>query len=302
MQETPLTRCPESEMRERVSKCIEQFGWAPEHQVNCFFHSKDEDFESAFFMTPDGRGLLVHIYDTEWVLFSEPLAPEDERGRLVKALCREAFTHAGIGKVVVELVPQTRRALLEVLPPEFRSRSIAETMWWPVLDLAAYDPSFTGPEYKSLRNAKNRFFREHSVETKDAREVSKTDIHDIVKRWQKGRKASHNVMPAEYHALIDDDFRGADSTRVVFVDGKPEAFYAGWQIPRTRTYYLAISLHSYAHWGLGEVAMIDALDHLKTGGWEAVDLGGSDKKLFAFKEQFGKVSMYKTHYFSIVKS
>lgn len=289
-------------VRPVIERCIANFGWAPEHNPDYFFHSFEADLTNAFFVTSEGWGVLAQISNDVWYLFAEPMAPGQVRAGIVREFCRLALMGGDTKKVVVELTAQTRRDLLKILGPEFRSRAIAETFLWPILSLVIHDPEYAGSAYKPLRNARNRFFRDHAVEVKSAQEISADALHDIVQRWERGRRASHESISEAYHALIDDQFRGTRGARVLVIDGRAEALSAGWKIPNSHTFYLAVSLHTYAHWGLGEAALMEDLKWLQEQGFYAVDLGGSDKKLFAFKKQFGAVTTYKTHQFSIVRN
>lgn len=296
-----LTRYQGADMNNLVARCIISYGWAAEHNADDFFHSAEPTSESAFFFTPEGFGVLVQLYRDDWWLFAEPMAPCSMRAPLIKELCRQAFANSGIKKVVVELSSSTRLALLRILSPEFRAAAIAETLVWPVLNLKTYDTSYGGHAYKSLRNVRNRFYRQHSVAIRDAREAPKDDLHDIVRKWKTGRHASHRDIVASYHGAIDNCFNGTYSAHIVIVDGTAEALNAGWPIPHSHRYYLATSIHTYAHWGLGEFSFMKELEWLKDENFQAVDLGGSDKKLFAFKKQFGEVTTYRTHRFSIYR-
>ncbi|MDO8558232.1 MAG: GNAT family N-acetyltransferase [bacterium] len=307
------------EARPLIQRCIDVFGWSPEHNTDYFFHSAEPDLQNIFFNTPEGWGLLAQVSDTQWYLFAEPLAPKEERAELLVAFSQAAFESAKTKKVTVELTSQTRRDFLKKLHPvrsspakrdatsngvhpDLRSCAIAETFLWPVLDLEKHDPEYPGSRYKSLRNTQSRFLREHRVKVKSAVDIGRDELHDLVWRWEKGRRASHQSVSGAYHALIDDSFAGTIGARSLVVDGRPEALMAGWLVPNSKTYYMAISLHSYAHWGLGEVSLMEDLRWMQEQGFTAVDLGGSDKKLFAFKRQFGDVVTHKTHQFSIVKN
>ncbi|MDP3964005.1 MAG: GNAT family N-acetyltransferase [bacterium] len=297
-----LTRHEDLEAdRPLIEESMARYGWAPEHNTANFFHSRDSEMKGAFFVAPEGWGALVYTHEEEWHFFAEPMAPPLARAPMLRAVCDEALRSPRVEKVVMEATGETRKTLLKLLGPDLRSRRIAETFRWPVLDLAKHDPAYPGSRFKDLRNAKSRLGREHRVEVVSAQEILPAALHDLVRRWEQNRRATHQSIPEAYHALIDDDFSGAIRPRVIVVDGKPESLSAGWRIHNSNTYYLAVSLHSYAHKGLGETAMMLDIDWAKSEGFAAVDLGGSDAKLLAFKKQFGDIQFYKTHQFSIVR-
>lgn len=299
----PLTRYDDiGEARPLIERCIRAYGWAAEHNTANFYHSQDPASRGTFFVSAEGWGVLAHLDEGAWYLFGEPVAPHNVRGALLYAVCAQALGDPAVQKVVLEVRSETRRALLnELMPTTLRSRRIAETFCWPVLDLAGHDLSYAGPRFKDLRNARSRLLRDHQVRVAPARRIPSEALHDLVRRWERNRRATHQSVSEAYHALIDDRFSGTIQPRVLLLDGKPESLGAGWRIPHSNTYYLAVSLHSYAHKSVGEAAMMMDIDWAKREGYDAMDLGGSDKKLLAFKKQFGKVSLYKTHQFSIVR-
>lgn len=289
------------DLHARIVQAIRSFGWAAEHNADYFFHLREQESKNALFLSHEGYAILAQLNDDEWSLFFEPIAPREARAVLIKDFCVWALANTSIKKVVIEVTSDTRHDLLSILPPGLRPCAIAETLVWPILDLRNYNPALLGPFYKSLRNVRNRFTRDHSLEVKDARHIPREVLKGIIDRWKKNRKATHRVFQAPYYGIIDDDFHGVDDAFVLIVDKVPEGLSAGWLIPRTSWYYLAVSVHSYAHWGLGEVLIMEALNRLKQQQITAVDIGGSDKNLLRFKSQFGNVTTYKTHRFSIVR-
>lgn len=301
MKKLSLVRYGGPDINSRITECVEKYGWGPEHNADYFFQSAQKESENAFFITPEGWGALAQLYRGEWWLFTEPLAPASLRPRIIRELCTIALAQPGVKKVVCETTSATRRELLKILSPTFRSASIAETFVWPILNLEVYDPSYPGHAYKSLRNIQNRFSRDHTIEIKDTHEVSKDHMHALVERWKKARSATHRGAVESYHGAIDHCFRGMYGSHLLIVDGVGEAINAGWRIPQSNAYYLATSLHSYAHWGLGEFSIMKTLEWLKEERFLSVDLGGSDKNLLAFKRQFGQITTHKTHQFSIYK-
>lgn len=293
----------EEEAQRTIARSIQQRGWFPEHNADYYIHSTQPESASVIFATSSGELLLTHRYCDEWWLFVEPIASQERRALLIREFCSYALAYPEIKKVVLEITSQTRKALQKTLAPELRSCAIAETLIWPVVDLTTYRLDYGGPQYKSLRNARNRFFREHQVEVRDAHGVSKDELRGIVHQWKRGRRASHKGITESYYGVIDDDFRGTSIARALIVDARAEALNAGWAVPgQPDRLYLALSLHSYAYWGLGEVSTMSTLEELKQAGYRSVDLGGSDRNLLSFKRQFGASPSYKTHRYSIVRA
>ena len=291
------------EFRPRAEVCIATYGWTAEHNLECFLHTLEDGGRCIFLETAEGYGLLVHVYDQkgEWVLFSEPLAPENVRSILISEFLEYAFSFGDTQTVWVELTEKTRNELLVRMPRAFRARKSVETLFWPTLNLQELDPLFSGPQFKSLRNAENRFLREHTMSVVDACTQSAASLHGVVDAWGKNRAGSDRAYRTHYQALIADGFAGTDIAQVLLVDGKAEAFFAGWSIPTSNGFYLGVALHSYAYWGLGEMLFLVGLRLAKEARYGFIDLGGSGEALLSFKEKFGTSAQYRTDRFSVAR-
>ena len=70
-------------------------------------------------------------------------------------------------------------------------------------------------------------------------------------------------MDTDYYLnLINNDFKGIDIAKTLYVDGRPSTITAGWRIPNSNNYYSAIGIVDYSYPGLGEVVNIDDLNRL----------------------------------------
>ena len=123
----------------------------------------------------------------------------------------------------------------------------------------------------------------------------------ILLNWLKKRSSRDRIEKAYFLNLMDNNFRGMDMAKTLYVNGKPCTITAGWKIPNSNNYYSSIGILDYSIPGLGEVANIDDLDRLKGKGFEYVDFGGSDKILLDFKKKFRPEKIYKTYIFSVVR-
>ncbi|MDE2079308.1 MAG: GNAT family N-acetyltransferase [Patescibacteria group bacterium] len=299
----PLTRYDDVDAaRPRIEACLAAHAFAPEHTYECFRYQAGKDDQPVFFESPEGYGVLAYVSAKrrEWEVFAEPLAPREARGALVAAVCVRAFSdERPVSLVSLELTTPTRTALIAALPEGLRARRAAATYEWPILDLAAYDPTVPGGRCKPLRNARSRFLREHAFEVVDAAGVPAKALHRVVDAWEQERSALDQAHKEQYHRLIDAQFAGTTGGHACLVDGVPEGLFAGWQVPGADAFYPYILLHSYAHWGLGELVMLEALRTMKEDGYRFAELGGSDRPLLAFKKKFGPLRSYEVRWFSV---
>ena len=300
-----LSRLDDLAASERIIRtCIESFGFAPEHTYESFVDSAEEGWSSAFFMNDAGNGLMAyHIEkDDEWMVLVDAVAPSLSRAQMFSSFLSYALIESKAEAVYVQCLSETRKELVTLADPALRLRRTSEKFMWPVLDLKTYDPSLADPRMKPLRNVRNRFSREHTLDVVLHASLPKEPLHTIVDLWKKNRPAKHRAYAAEYHTLIDEDFRGTEGALVFVVDGKPEAISASWPIPNSRGLYHSIALHTYAYWGLGEILMLKSLERMEQSQYDFVNLGGSDANLLAFKQKFGNTETYTTEYFSVVRS
>ncbi|MDP3964007.1 MAG: hypothetical protein Q8Q39_05960 [bacterium] len=287
--------------RPLIEECIRKFGYAPEHNVDHYLYGGVDYAETIFVRFEDGSGLLTYRDPKAWDVFSEPLAPEDRRAGILAEFLRDAFGAPEIKKVNLELYERTRHALLKALPEDLRARSVNYTLLWPLFDLGAFDPDLPGGRYKDLRNARNAFLRDHTVNVVDARTIAKEELHKIPIAWKQTRRARDRAYTKMYDAYIDNDFRGTTHARAIIVDGHAAGINAGWTIPNSNAYYAAIGLHDYSFRDLGDVLNLEDLAFLKRAGYSHADFAGGEKALTQYKLKFGDAKVYKSFVFSIVK-
>lgn len=288
--------------RATIEKAIRRYGFAPEHNVDWFKYACESYQKAIFISWPDGTGLMTHKEKKEWYTFSEPLAPSDLKGKRIAEFAKFALGEPLIKKVVTEARTDTRREILKSLPPSLKARSINYTLNWPVMNMEKFDSALPGGHFKSLRNAKNKFYKEHRVEIKGAKLVDKEILGEIVDTWAKMRKGSDRVYKYSYINAVNGEFAGLKSARVMFADGRPVGFNAGWDIPNSNQYYAGIGTHDYSVKDLGLMLYLEDLEWIKNAGYKSADMGGVEKGgPLNFKNQFLPESWYKTFLFSIVK-
>jgi hypothetical protein len=162
-----------SQMKQEVARAISQYGYAPEHHVDWFGYSIEPEHYAYFASWPDHTGLLIQHHADELYIFSEPLAPSEKGAQRILEFLAYGFEHFPVKKIWLELRENVRRDVLHALPESFRAHPINYTLTWPVMNLETFDASLPGKRWKSIRNARNAFYREHEVMIQDAIEIPK---------------------------------------------------------------------------------------------------------------------------------
>ncbi|TSC91773.1 MAG: hypothetical protein CEN90_237 [Parcubacteria group bacterium Licking1014_17] len=288
------------EITGRAQSSIAKFGYAPEHNLE-WFHIYSSPKEKRYFaFWPGGEMLFLTRRKKEWCTFSEPIAPILDGGRKIIDFCGEVFKSPETEKFWTEVSETVRRQILQLMPKNLRARPIAYTLVWPIMNMDKFDPALPGSHFKSIRNAKSKFYREHKVEILDISKTPKEELYRIVDEWKKHRKYGDRAYAHEYHSIIDANFRCAKTARAMIVGGRVVGFNAGWPIPNSTDFYAAIGIHDYSVHDLGLMLYLEDLEWLKKAGYKTVDMGGVEKgSPLDFKKQFLPARYYKTFVFSI---
>ncbi|MEK7631201.1 MAG: GNAT family N-acetyltransferase [Patescibacteria group bacterium] len=299
-----VTHIDTAEARSLLFDLTRRYGRTPEHNADWFLSvAKGEVRPPLLIHLSDGRAVLAYDDGNEWGMLEEPLVPTEDVARTVCDFAREALASSLIKKVVVELKTPVRKEVLGMLPKTLKARAINYTMTWPVYDMHAFDSALPGGHWKTIRNARNKLYREHQVEVRDAREVDTHDLHGLVDRWKSVRGAHDRAYDGRYHACIENVFAGFVSARAIFVDGQLAGINGGWKFPgKPGYYYGAVGIHDYAFQDIGVVLYLEDFMWIKNAGYAYADMAGGEKELTRFKNQFQPVRWYKTHVFSIVRA
>ncbi len=296
-----------------VKRCIEEFGHTSEHSYAYFLARAENDGKCLFLKSPEGFGILAHYAEgpMELVMLSEALAPKENRGELLHSALNAAFKNLKIRKFVVEQTEGSRNTTLEMLRGNgYRALSPRYTLYWPMFDMRRWQgDELIGAEWKKLRNIRNRFQSEHSIEIKDGKNFDKDVLKGIVKDWTERRKIlstgvdrkdSNTTLYQQYIKMIDLSFEGFKHAKVMLVDGVPSAITAGWEIPNSdKGFYSSVGICNYKYEGMFEIANMDDLCYLKARGYKLVDFGGSPMPLLNFKLKFKPNFIYTTHTYAI---
>jgi len=289
----------------RIEKAIKKYGYAPDHNFWWYQAQLEKESKNVFVGFDDGSGFLTleERDKKRCYVFSSPVAPPARRVEIIIEYLNCIFQSKKIQKVIFELETELYKKLTETLPNTIRARRISCTLTWPVYELKDFDISLSGNRWKSLRKTKNKFYRNHSVVVSDAKKYeNKEELHLIIDKWRKTRKANDRAYFLPFHNFINQNFKGAIEARVLTVDGKACGINAGWVIPNSGRFYGSLGIHDYSLPGLGDVLYLEDLTWLKARGYKETDMGGGEEALTNFKTKFYPRSFYKTYTFSVVKS
>lgn len=289
--------------RSSIQTAIERYGHAPEHRLDWYSSIQKPTRKLFAALGSDTALLLTYKEKNEWYIFSEPLAPDGVRGRLIIEFAEEVLQDHTVKKVVTELRASTRKDVLNLLPKNLRACAINYTLTWPVMDMNVFDPALPGKKYKHIRNAHNKFYREHAIEMIDARSVPQGELLAVITRWQKNRGARDRAYTDEFISVIENNFYDMPHAEAMRLDGQIVGMNVGWPMPGdSQSYYGAIGIHDYSHPDLGMMLYLADLEWFKKRGIQCVDMGGGEKALTVFKNQFSPARWYKTFVFSIVRN
>jgi len=288
-----------------IKKSLKKYGHFAEHNyIHYFYHQTKWD--NNLFLDFGNNKIVLTQFDSEnniWSLFPNGvLAPEAERLDLLLEATRYILNKKKAKKFIVEVSEDMRKDILKRYKVKNSFRACdADILYWPVYNMDLWDSKLRGNKWKKLRNVKNRFEKRNKTRVKNSKDVPKEELKRILGSWLKKREARDRVEKDYFLNLIDNEFRGLEMAKTLYVNNKPCTITAGWRIPNSNDYYSSIGIVDYSIPDLGEIANIDDLNRLKKEGFDFVDFGGSDKVLLYFKKKFKPEKIYKTYVFSIVK-
>ncbi|MBI2580884.1 hypothetical protein HYV85_03680 [Candidatus Woesearchaeota archaeon] len=309
-----LVETPEKSGGE-IKRCIEKFGCTPEHNYAYFLTAADNGARNIFLKSDDGFGIFANYRESarEVVMISEVIAPREKQVGVLKEALDMCFSQLKIRKFVVEQDDALRaKTLMSFKGNGYAALQPRFSLYWPVFNMEKWaGDEMPGDDWKKLRNIKNRFYNEHSVEVVDSSTVGSEKLKKIVADWVErrklmglgtNRKDSNLAYHERYLKMIELGFEGTKFATTMVVDGEPCSITCGWEIPNSDgSYYSAIGISNYSCEGLGEVANLDDLHRLKESGYSTVDFGGSPMPLLKFKLKFRPHFVYVTHTYAIVK-
>ena len=290
--------------RDRIRACINKYGWTSDHNLDWFIDAgSSENSRPVFAEFPDGSGLLAHDNKIEWSIWSDPLSSLESAEDKIIEFSDFAFKN-GIREVwCVDVSDNIRPSLLE---KKINVSEIYYSLLWPVLDMEKFDLSLPGDRFKEMRNARNKFYREHKVKSVSPKEIEQELLHKIVNEWKNyvlKKQKEEDISDIKYHKAIGNYFKSFLDPRVFVVDGKPVGFNAGYEVVNRRGRFGGIiGIHDYSLNDLGTVLWLEDLEWIKNRGYQELDMQGSeDDEGLKLKLRFGAKIERKTDTFWLTK-
>lgn len=266
--------------RDRIQSCIGKYGWTSDHNLDWFIDAGTGDrFYPAFVEFEDGAGLLVSKGEREWRIWSDPLTEKNSvPGRILEF--SEFVLSEGATKVWCDDVSDAIRPALLNMDSVINIGDIYYSLSWPVLNMVLYNPDLPGGHFKEMRNAKNKFYREHKVEILDPMKIKKDILYEIVYDWKEKislKQTAEDVIYQKYINAISNNFKAFITARVMTVDGKPIGFNAGYEVINFPGRFAGIiGIHNYSLKDLGLILWLEDLEWIKNTGYKELDMQGSE--------------------------
>jgi len=289
--------------RELIERCIKRHAFSPEHTFAYLKYYKAEGGKSNFASFEDDMGAFLIDYEDEIWMINEPLAPKDKQADIVLEILDHVFSYEDVTKITVEFQNDLRKEVIKRLKEKniYYARRTTDLLTWPIFNMKTWDASLSGKHWKKIRNYLNKFKRDYKIEIKEASEVPKEELLELLKTWVKCRTPKDRAFDELFINYINDGFSAFEMTRVILLNNKPVALSGGWKIPNSKNYYSSVGIYDYSIDRIGEFANIDDLQELKKRGFDYVDFGGGGDSLTNFKKKFLPESFYQTHIFAIAR-
>ena len=291
--------------RERIQNCIRKFGWTSDHNLDWFADCiVSEDGRPVFVEFDDGTGLLTHKYLNKWRIWSDPLCEKqsasDKIFKFADHVLSDEIREVWCDDVSDIIYPELKNS------NSLKINDIYYSLQWPVLDMDKYDTSLPGGHFKDIRNARSKFYREHSVEILSTDQLAKEDLLKIVDAWKMEvlkKQEEKDVADLKYQIAIKNNFRGFITSRVMVVDGRPIGFNAGYEVVNSPDRFVGIiGTQDYSVKEMALMLWLEDLNWIKNAGYKELDMQGDEGGGgLEFKMQFGPIIERKTDTFSIMK-
>ncbi|PIR41835.1 MAG: hypothetical protein COV30_01430 [Candidatus Yanofskybacteria bacterium CG10_big_fil_rev_8_21_14_0_10_37_15] len=289
--------------RDRIEACIKKYGWTSDHNIDWFVDSViTSEGKPIFVEFDDGSGLLTHKYLNEWRIWSDPLS--DQNIAVEKIF---EFSKFVLGEDIKDVWCDDVSSKIWISLQKKNDLTICDvfySLFWPLLDMKKYDPTLSGHQFKDIRNAKNKFYREHKINVVDFFEIKKEKLYKIFDDWAEivsKKQGKEYVYDLRYHNIVKDGFRGFVTARVLVVDDVPVGVNAGYCVPnKINRFAGVIGIHNYSLKDLGTILWLEDLEWIKNAGYEELDMQGDEEGGgLKFKMRFGSSIDRKTDTFCI---
>src|SRR3989344_371054 len=291
--------------RDRIQNCIQKFGWTSDHNLDWYsgcMNSKDG--QPVFVEFDDGTGILTHKYFDKWSVWSDPLCKKSLGTDKISEFASIVLANQIKEVWCVDVSDNIRPILIK--RNTLSVDDIYYSLSWPVMDMTSYDPTLPGGHFKDIRNAKNKFYREHKVQIVETNNLKNEDLHEIVNNWKEAvllKQNEEDVYDLKYHNAIENNFRSFLTSRVLVVDGKPVGFNAGYEVVNYPGRFAGvIGIQDYSINELSLILWLEDLEWIKNAGYKELDMQSDENGGLKFKMQFNPVIERKTDTFSIRKN
>lgn len=294
------------EERERIEKCIQEYGWTSDHHLDWFSSALvKENGRPSFAQFDDGSGILFHVYSNEWHIWSDPLCDKNNSVVLVSEFIEEAFSQ-GINTLWLNYISDSIYPSLLKSNSEFKISPIDYTLQWLALDLIKFNLSLPGRHFKDIRNARNKFHRDHKLKSIPFDSKFKDDLNRIIDVWKVNalkKEEEKYVYDLWYRNIVSKEFKNFKTARVIIVDDKAVGFNAGVDVVNNPGRFGAIiGLHDYSISDLGLMMWLEDFEWMIGAGYKVVDMQADEATLKSRnKMQFHPTIERKTDTFCITR-
>jgi len=301
----------EDKIRRKAEADVENHGDFPDHNLYYLLYDEQpEDYKPAYFDFGKDGGSFTFCKGHIWRIPFPPALSKEKETSCLEEMMKYLTGREDIRKIMLlDCKKETRKKLLEMAPGfGWKASAPSFVSWWPVFDLSKFDEKLEGKKWRKLRKTKNYFLKHYKVEKIDSSKADKKELEDLILRWKSQKEKEdkeeekENMECEPYLRFIKSGFPGCQISKVLLVNGKAAAVFAGWKIPNSNTFYPHMSIKDYDYKGLGEYMSLEIFSEAKKAGFEKLDFGGSDKELLIFKKRFHPESIYKAYNFTMVKN
>lgn len=288
--------------KSRIISSLERLGYSAEHNFYHFLCKKNSKNENYFFEFENGKGIMATFRPDikTWSMVSEVLAPKNERVEIFSEFLDYIFKNDA-KKIFVEFEDEFKEEAAANLSKKYKISATNYKLYWPVYNLASFDESLNGKDWKKIRNISNKFNKNFRVEVKNIGGTDENSLTAIFNLWLEKRTHNDFVDREYYKNIIKRKFEGFDKAKLFLIDGDACIISAGWKIPNSKSFYWSVGMHNYKYDGLSEFANLIDLADAKSSGYKYAELGGSDRSLLLSKEKFKPERVYTTNTFSVMK-
>lgn len=286
---------------QEIQACIFACGHLAQHQYYLFLNYNREGEAHIFFDAGDNRGVMAYQKKDNWRILTDPIAPPAEKKKILLEVIGWIFKNSRAKKIILEDITEDLKKEIGAAAKQNTWRALrpSYSLIWPIIDLTNWTGQ--GGDYKRIRNAWHKFFRDNKVEFKDAKKINAKDLNQLILKWKAQRQDNDRVHLSPYLKFAANNFRDFDVVRLMVIRGKPISVAAGWTTPNSGgSYYSCVGIYDYDYKNIGEAAYWDEMIKLKELNYKKIDLGGSERGLLAFKMKFHPASSYITYTFSIL--